>query len=123
VLVAIAVVLAIAVGGGGEVVHPFAYSAGERAAFEARAAAGEGYLLYADSPGGVFVTARRVAGLDALVEAAAAKARVDPSLVEAIVFLERGGRSDAMAEGDPAGAAGGDSACERNSPLSRPARA
>jgi len=106
VLVAIALVLVAVVGRGGEIVHPFAYSAGERAAFEARAAAGESYLLYADSPGGVLATARRVAGLHAPIEAAATTAGVDPSLIEAIVFLESGGRSDAMAEGDPAGAAG-----------------
>jgi hypothetical protein len=105
--VAIAVVvLAAVVGCGGETVHPFAYSAAERAALEARAAAGESYLLYADSPGGVFATARRVAALHASIQAAAATAGVEPSLIEAIVFLESGGRSDAMAEGDPAGAAG-----------------
>jgi hypothetical protein len=106
VLVAIALILVAVVGRGGETVHPFAYSAGERPAFEAEAAAGEGYLLYADSPGGVLATARRVARLHAPIEAAAATAGVDPSLVEAIVFLESGGRSDAMAGGDPAGAAG-----------------
>jgi hypothetical protein len=106
VLVAIALVLVAVVGRGGEVVHPFAYSAGQRAAFEARAAAGESYLLYADSPGGALATARRVAGLHAPIEAAAATAGVDPRLVEAIVFLESGGRSDAVAGGDPAGAAG-----------------
>jgi hypothetical protein len=105
-LVAIAVLAATMVGCARETVHPFAYSAAERAALEARAAAGESYLLYADSPGGVFATARRVDALHALIEAAAAKAGVEPSLVEAIVFLESGGRSDAMAEGDPAGAAG-----------------
>jgi hypothetical protein len=44
--------------------------------------------------------------LHAPIEAAATTAGVDPSLVEAIVLLESGGRSDAMAEGDPAGAAG-----------------
>jgi hypothetical protein len=106
VLVAIATAVATLIGCGGETVHPFAYSAAERADFEARAAAGESYLLYADSPGGVFATARRVAALHAPIEAAAASAGVEPSLVEAIVFLESGGRSDAMAEGDPAGAAG-----------------
>jgi hypothetical protein len=104
--VAIAVILVVVVGSGGEVVHPFAYTTAERAAFEARAAAGESYLLYADSPGGVLASARRVARLHAPIEAAAATAGVDPSLVEAIVFLESGGRPDAMAEGDPAGAAG-----------------
>jgi hypothetical protein len=106
VLVAIAVILVLVVGSGGEILRPFAYSAGERTAFEARAAAGESYLLYADSPGGALATARRVARLHAPIEAAAATAGVDPSLVEAIVFLESGGRSDAMAGGDPAGAAG-----------------
>ena len=105
-LVAIAAVLVVVAGSGGEIVHPFAYSAGEQAAFEASAAAGESYLLYADSPGGVLATARRVARLHAPIEAAAATAGVDPSLVEAIVFLESGGRSDAIAGGDPAAAAG-----------------
>jgi Transglycosylase SLT domain len=104
--VAIAVVAVAMVGCGSESVHPFAYSAAERGAFEARAAAGESYLLYADSPGGAFATARRVAGLHAPIEVAAATAGVDPSLIEAIVFLESGGRTDAMAEGDPSGAAG-----------------
>ena len=55
-------ILVVVVGSGGKTVHPFAYSAGERAAFEARAAAGESYLLYADSPGGVLATAGGLPG-------------------------------------------------------------
>jgi hypothetical protein len=74
--------------------------------FESRAAAGESYLLYALSPGGALATARRVAALRGPVESAATAAHIDPGLVEAIVFLESGGRSDAIAGGDPAGAAG-----------------
>jgi hypothetical protein len=106
VLVAIAVVVVVALGAGGGTLQPFVYSADAQAAFETRAAAGESYLLYADSPGGAFATAQRVAGLRAPIESAATAGGVPPGLVEAIVFLESGGRSEAMAGGDPGGAAG-----------------
>ena len=91
---------------GGRTIDPFAYQAGKRAQFEARAAAGESHLLYANSPGGVPATARRVAALRAPIQAAATTAHVDPGLLEAMVFLESGGRPDVVAGSDPSAAAG-----------------
>jgi transglycosylase-like protein with SLT domain len=104
-VVAIAAVV-IALTSSRETVNPFAYTANKQAEFESRAAAGESYLLYALSPGGALATAQRVAALRGPVESAATAAHVDPALVEAVVFLESGGRSDAIAGGDPANAAG-----------------
>ena len=100
----VATVLVIALGG--ETVDPFAYNAARRAAFEQRAADGESHLLYADSPGGAIATARRVATLERPIQAAAAAAHVDPGVIEGMIFLESGGRPDAIAGGDPHGAAG-----------------
>lgn len=91
---------------GGQTIEPFAYQTGKRAQFEARAAAGESHLLYANSPGGVPATARRVAALHAPIQAAAATAHVDPGVLEAMVFLESGGRPDVVAGSDPSAAAG-----------------
>jgi hypothetical protein len=71
-----------------------------------RATAGYSHVLYALSPGGAVATARRVAALRPLVQRAAAGG-VDPGTLEAIVFLESGGRPDVIAGGrDPANAAG-----------------
>jgi hypothetical protein len=106
VVVALAVGVAVLLPVGGRTVNPFAYKASKRAEFEARAAAGESHLLYAVSPGGAPATARRVAALRGPIEAAASTAQVDPSLLEAIVFLESGGRPDVVAGSDPAAAAG-----------------
>src|SRR5947209_17662894 len=100
----VATVLVIALGG--ETVDPFAYNAARRAAFEQRAADGESHLLYADSPGGAIATARRVAALERPIQAASAAAHVDPGVIEGMIFLESGGRADAIAGGDPSGAAG-----------------
>lgn len=103
--VAAAVVVVLLVTGGWTI-DPFAYHAGKRAQFETRAAVGESHLLYANSPGGVPATARRVAALQAPIQAAAATAHVDPGLLEAMVFLESGGRPDVVAGPDPSAAAG-----------------
>jgi hypothetical protein len=100
----VAIVLVIALGG--ETVDPFAYSPARRAMFEQQAADGESHLLYADSPGGAIATARRVAALERPIQAAAAAAHVDPGAIEGMIFLESGGRADAIAGGDPRGAAG-----------------
>jgi hypothetical protein len=89
-----------------ETIDPFAFRADEQADLERRAAAGESHLLYAQSPGGVSATARRVAALNAPIQAAATASGVDPGLLEAIVFLESGGRPDVVAGPDPVGAAG-----------------
>jgi Transglycosylase SLT domain len=91
---------------GGRTIDPFAYHTAERAQFEARGAAGESHLLYANSPGGVVATARRVAAFNAPIQSAAAAAHVDPGLLEAMVFLESGGRPDVVAGPDPSAAAG-----------------
>jgi hypothetical protein len=101
-VLAVALVLLL----GGKTVDPFQYTARKQTVFEQRAAAGESHLLYENSPGGVVATARRVAALDAPLRAAAAASHVDPTLLEGMVFLESGGRTDAIAGADPAAAAG-----------------
>jgi hypothetical protein len=101
-----AVVVVVLLLTGGRTIDPFAYQAGKQARFEAGAAAGESHLLYANSPGGVQATARRVAALHAPIQAAAATAHIDPGLLEAMVFLESGGRPDVVAGSDPSAAAG-----------------
>ena len=104
VLVLLGGVLALRAGGAG--LRPFAYDTGKRTEFERRAAAGESHLLYAKSPGGVLATARRVAALRPLVAAAASTSHIDAGLVEGVIFLESGGRPDAVASSDPNAAAG-----------------
>ncbi|HWI75127.1 MAG TPA: transglycosylase SLT domain-containing protein [Baekduia sp.] len=79
---------------------PFAYDAGRRADFEARAAAGLSHVLYAKSPDGVVATAKRVQALRPTVEDVAKRAKQDPDTLEAIVFLESGGRPDVAASND-----------------------
>lgn len=88
------------------VFDPLAYRDGRRADFERRAAAGLAHVLYAKSPGGVQATARRVARYRPIVESVAAQQRLDPDLLEALVFLESGGRPDARAGADLSGAVG-----------------
>jgi len=85
---------------------PLAYNADARTTFEQRAAAGLAHVLYVKSPGGVLATARRVARLRPLVDAAARHAGEDADTLEAIVFLESGGRTDARASDDLHAAAG-----------------
>ncbi len=85
---------------------PFAWEPGREAEFEARAAAGHSHVLYANSPGGVAATARRVERYRPDIERAAAEAGVEPDLLEAMVFLESAGRPDAMASSDVEGAVG-----------------
>ncbi len=85
---------------------PFAWEPGRDEEFEARAAAGNSHVLYANSPGGVAASARRVERYRPQVEQAAADAGVDPDLLEAMVFLESAGRPDAMASDDVEGAVG-----------------
>ena len=84
---------------------PFAYDPDRRKEFEERAAAGTSHALYARSPGGALATAQRVAQWRPQVEAAAKEADVDPDRLEALVFLESAGRSDAIAS-DTEGAVG-----------------
>ena len=85
---------------------PFAYDAGRRADFEARAAAGLSHVLYAKSPDGVVATAKRVQALRPTIEDVARRAHQDPDTLEAIVFLESGGRPDVTASDDLTSAVG-----------------
>ena len=85
---------------------PLAFAAGRTAELERSAAEGLSQVIYAKSPGGVLAAAARTASFRPLVERATAGTGIDPNLVEAIVMLESAGRPDAIAGGDPAGAAG-----------------
>ena len=89
-----------------EVEDPFAWADDRKADFERRAAAGNANVLYRFSPGGAAATARRTAHWRSAVEAAARAGDVDPDLVEALVFLESGGREDALTGAGVEGAAG-----------------
>jgi hypothetical protein len=85
---------------------PLAFSAGQESSLERSAAFGLAHVLYTKSPGGVLVAAERTASFRPLVEQAAAGGGIDPDLLEAIVFLESGGRPEVIAGSDPASAAG-----------------
>jgi hypothetical protein len=85
---------------------PFAYIAGRRADFIARATAGSAHVLFTKSPGGAVATAARVAAYRPLIDAASRGSGVDPNLLEGIVFVESAGRPDAIAGSDPANACG-----------------
>ncbi|MCW2967814.1 MAG: lytic transglycosylase protein, partial [Solirubrobacteraceae bacterium] len=84
----------------GDAGDPLAYSSGRQADFERRAAAGLAPVLYEKSLGGVVATAQRVARFRPIVERVARAQRLDPDLLEALIFLESGGRPDAQASGD-----------------------
>jgi Transglycosylase SLT domain len=85
---------------------PFAYNASRQAEFERRAVAGSDQVLFAKSPGGAVVTAKRVASFRGLIDSATAGTGVDPNVLEAIVFLESAGNPNAIAGRDPVAAAG-----------------
>jgi hypothetical protein len=85
---------------------PLAYMAGQERALERSAGFGLAHVLYAKSPGGVLAAAERSASFRPLVERAADGSGIDADLLEAIVFLESGGRQDVIAGSDPANAAG-----------------
>jgi hypothetical protein len=85
---------------------PFGYDAARRADFETAAAAGLSHVLYDKSPGGAYATAQRVARFRPVIEDVARRAHQDADTLEAIVFLESAGRSDAMASNDLTSAAG-----------------
>lgn len=67
---------------------------------------GLSHPLYTRSPGGVFASARRTDSFRELVEDAVEGSEFDADLVEAIVFLESGGRSEVIAGDDPIAASG-----------------
>src|SRR4051794_13207289 len=85
---------------------PLAFTAGDEALLQGRAAAGLSHVLYTKSPGGAVATARRVARFRGGIEKAARVYGADPDVLEAIVFLESAGRPDARASNDLAGAVG-----------------
>jgi hypothetical protein len=97
------------VGAGARAIDPLAYDPDLDADYVRRATAGYSHVLYAKSPGGVLATARRVERYRTLIGRAADESDgvVDADTLEAIVFLESGGRPDVIAGGsDPANAAG-----------------
>jgi len=90
----------------GEGVDPLRYTPARRADYEARAAAGLAHPLYALSPGGVVATAERVAALRPEIEDAVAGTDVSADDLEGMVYLESGGRPDALSSNDLSGAVG-----------------
>ncbi|MCW2999235.1 MAG: Lytic transglycosylase catalytic, partial [Solirubrobacterales bacterium] len=91
----------------GQGADPLRYTPALRADRQARAADGLAHVLYAKSPGGAVATARRVAALRPRIQRAAKAGHVEPDVLEGIVFLESGGRPDALANPrDLSGAAG-----------------
>jgi hypothetical protein len=85
---------------------PLVFSPGQESSLERSAAFGLAHVLYTKSPGGVLVAAERTSSFRPLVDHAAAGSGIDPDLLEAIVFLESGGRPEVIAGSDPASAAG-----------------
>ncbi len=83
-----------------------AYDPARRAAFERSASAGLSHVVYANSPGGALATAARVARFRDRIEAATAGTKVDPDLLEALVYLESAGRPEVIAGKDPELASG-----------------
>src|SRR5690242_5341008 len=98
--------LAPAAGNTSTTVDPIAWDPDRRAELERRAAAGLAHVLYAKSPDGAVASAARTARWRPLVERTARAAKVDPDVLEAIVFLESAGREDARASNDLDGAVG-----------------
>ena len=70
------------------------------------AALGLSHPLYTRSPGGVIASARRTEAFRPLIEDAVEGSEFDADLVEAIVFLESGGRPEVIAGDDPVAASG-----------------
>jgi soluble lytic murein transglycosylase-like protein len=85
---------------------PFGYVAAREQELIARATAGNAHVLFAKSPGGVVATAARVAAYRPLINRASAGTGIDPSLLEALVFVESAGRPDVVAGTSAADAAG-----------------
>ena len=90
----------------GTALDALAYDDSQAEDLERAAAFGLSHALYARSPGGVFATAERTESYRSLVEDAVEDSGFEANLVEAIVFLESGGRQDVIAGDDPAAASG-----------------
>jgi transglycosylase-like protein with SLT domain len=85
---------------------PFAYVPSRESDFVARAIAGSDHVLFTKSPGGALATAARVAAFRPMIDQATAGTKIDPSILEALVFVESAGRPDVIAGLDPANASG-----------------
>ena len=85
---------------------PFAYVPSREPEFVARAIAGSDHVLFTKSPGGALAAAARVAAFRPLVDRAVAGTNIDPSILEALVFVESAGRPNVIAGADPADASG-----------------
>jgi Family of unknown function (DUF5715) len=92
--------------GGKAVPDPYAWSPEREQKFVERAASGTSHLLYTLAPGGVLASAERTARWRPQIEAAARAAGVNPDTLEGLVFLESGGRDDAMTPNGIEGAVG-----------------
>jgi len=88
------------------VVDALAYDGSQDEDLERSAALGLSHPLYTKSPGGVLAAARRTESFRPLVEETVSGTGFDADLVEAIVFLESGGRPDVIAGDDPVAASG-----------------
>jgi hypothetical protein len=93
-------------GSSADVVDPLAWREDRSSSYAAAAARGLAHPLFAQSPGGVVATARRVDRYRGLVEGVAKQAGLDPDTIEAMVFLESAGRPDAAADPKLVGAVG-----------------
>jgi hypothetical protein len=85
---------------------PFAFEPERAGEFLERGARGLSHVLYELSPDGVEATARRTLSFEDEIADAARAQGVDPSTLEALVFLESAGRPDVIAGPDPESAAG-----------------
>ncbi len=85
---------------------PLAYVPSRESDFVARAIAGTDHVLFVKSPGGALATAARVAAFRPMIDRATAGTNVDPSILEALVFVESAGRPNVIAGNDPADASG-----------------
>jgi len=112
---ALAIVLAIALLGGGDrsgqpgsagPPDPLGYGSASERELAAAAARGNAHVLYAKLPGGARESAERTARWRAQVERAADSAGVEADELEALVLLESAGRDDAIADPRLEGAVG-----------------
>ena len=92
--------------GAAEALGVYDYVAAHRAAYVARATAGNAQVLYTMSPGGVFATAARVARYRRLIDATVRGTGIPPAMLEALVFVESAGRPEVIAGTSAADAAG-----------------
>ena len=87
-------------------IDPLLYDDSQADDLERAATLGLSQPLYAKSPGGVFASARRTESFRPLVEEAVEGSGFDADIVEAMVFLESGGRPEVIAGSDPVAASG-----------------